>query len=159
VVETVHASLHLSFGLTTFHVFLHFVVVVIFVIRFFVMEPDAMAVLGFPSDMDPTSKEVQDSPRFKAHSKFFVELLDRALDMIGPAHDVLTDILDELGQSHSKMGVKPQFFPALGVALIELLGESLPKDIFTDDVKAAWVEVYTALSSDMIRSVMKANSQ
>jgi hypothetical protein len=33
------------------------------------------------------------------------------------------------------------------------LGESLPSHVFNDNVKAAWVEVYSALSGDMIRAL------
>jgi hemoglobin-like flavoprotein len=117
-----------------------------------------MIVLGFPATMDPNCEEVQKNKRFRAHSKYFVQLLDRALDMIGPADDVLTDILKELGRDHAKMGVKPIFFPALGTALIQVLEEELPATDFNERVKSAWVDVYTALSSDMIQSINAANS-
>lgn len=117
-----------------------------------------MIVLGFPSTMDPNSESVQKNKRFRSHSKYFVQLLDRALDMIGPADDVLTDILEELGKDHAKMGVKPTFFPALGIALLQVIEEELPPADFTEKVKAAWVEVYTALSSDIIKSITAANN-
>jgi hemoglobin-like flavoprotein len=116
-----------------------------------------MIVLGFPATMDPNCAEVQKNKRFRAHSKHFVQLIDRALDMIGPADDVLTDILEELGKDHAKMGVKPKFFPALGIALIQVFEEELPAADFTDKVKSSWVEVYSALSSDMIKSITAAN--
>lgn len=115
-----------------------------------------MPVLGFPKTMDPSCEKVQKSKRFVAHSKFFVQLLDRALDMLGPADDVLTDILMELGKDHKKMGVKPCFFAPLGSALIEILQEELPAKDFDDRTKDAWVEVYTALSNDIIQSIRSA---
>jgi hemoglobin-like flavoprotein len=115
-----------------------------------------MTVLGFPASMDPNSEEVKKNKRFRAHSKYFVQLLDRALDMIGPADDVLTEILEELGKSHAKMGVKPAFFPALGIALLQVLEEELPASDFNEKVKGCWVEIYTALSSDMIKSIKAA---
>ena len=65
--------------------------------RFFALQPDAQVVFGFPLSMD--AKAVQNSPRFGASSKFFLKMLDRSLDMIGPADDVLTDILQELGKA------------------------------------------------------------
>ena len=124
--------------------------------KFFVLEPEAMPVLGFPKTMDPTCEKIQASGRFRAHSKFFVQLLDRALDMIGPADDVLTDILHELGKDHKKMGVKPAFFAPLGTALIQVLEEELPESDFDDSIRNAWMEVYTALSSDLIQSITAA---
>jgi hemoglobin-like flavoprotein len=117
-----------------------------------------MIVLGFPSTMDPTSEEVQRNSRFRAHSKYFVQLIDRALDMLGPADDMLTDILEELGTKHATMGVKPIFFPALGMALIQVLEEELSSSDFGDNVKSSWVEVYSALSSDMIKSITAASN-
>jgi hemoglobin-like flavoprotein len=78
--------------------------------------------------------------------------------MIGPADDVLTDILEELGKDHAKMGVKPQFFPALGMALISVLEENLPAENFNEATKAAWIDVYNALSGDMIKSIRSATS-
>lgn len=77
--------------------------------------------------------------------------------MIGPADDVLTDILEELGRDHAKLGVKPTFFPALGMALIQVLEEELSAADFDEGVKSSWVQVYTALSSDMIKSITAAN--
>ena len=124
--------------------------------KFFTLEPEAMPVLGFPKTMDPTCEKIQSSGRFRAHSKFFVQLLDRALDMLGPADDVLTDILVELGKDHKKMGVKPTFFAPLGTALIQVLEEELPASDFDEDTKGAWMEVYTALSSDLIKSITSA---
>jgi hemoglobin-like flavoprotein len=126
--------------------------------RFFSLQPEAMIVLGFPATMDPNSEEVKKNKRFRAHAKYFVQLLDRALDMLGPADDVLTDILEELGRDHAKLGVKPTFFPALGMALIQVLEEELPVDDFNEKVKSAWLEIYSALSADMIKSITATNS-
>ncbi len=108
-------------------------------------------MFGFPKTM--SIADVKSSPRFHTSSKFFLRMLDRSLDMIGPADDVLSDILKELGKDHVKMGVKPQYFTALGTALLEVLEEFLPKADFDNDVKAAWVEVYTSLSNAMIQAM------
>jgi hemoglobin-like flavoprotein len=99
------------------------------------------------------SKVVQNHPRYDTASKILLKSFDRALDMIGPADEVVSDILKEVGISHGKMGVKPQYFSALGVALLDMLENNLSRADFDDDVKAAWVEVYTALSNDMIQAM------
>jgi hemoglobin-like flavoprotein len=101
--------------------------------------------------MDPTSAESLKSMRFIKHAKYFIQMIDKALSMLGPDIEILTEILLELGEKHVKYGVKPEYFPSMGRALIDTVGEELG-DYFTDAVKADWVEVYGALSYDMIRA-------
>jgi hypothetical protein len=47
-------------------------------------------------------------------------------------------------------------FPKHGRALIHSVESQLPADAFTRDVKDAWLEVYGALSYDMIRAQKEA---
>ena len=115
------------------------------------MEPSAKIIFGFNKDMDPNSDDVLNSPRFTKHAKYFIQMIDKALSMLGPDIEILTEILLELGEKHVKYGVKPEYFPSMGRALIDTVGEFLGDD-FTEDVKSDWVEVYGALSYDMIRA-------
>ncbi|KAG7357816.1 globin-like protein [Nitzschia inconspicua] len=86
------------------------------------------------------------------HAAFFIQMLDKAIGMIGPDIEMLTDILMELGKKHVSYGVLPQFFPSMGRSLIETLEETLGKDAFDVETKNCWTEVYGALSYDMIRA-------
>ena len=49
-------------------------------------------------------------------------------------------------------GVKPEYFPSMGRALIYAVEQQLGEEKFTRETKDAWVEVYGALSYDMIRA-------
>lgn len=71
--------------------------------------------------------------------------------MMGPDIELLTEILLELGQKHVRYGVKPEFFPSMGRALIDAVSSNLAEGDFNDTIKCDWVEVYGALSYDMIR--------
>jgi len=102
--------------------------------------------------MDVNCEKVLKSPRFVKHAKYFIQMIDKALSMLGPDIEILTEILMELGEKHVRYGVKPEYFPGMGRALIETVEEHLGKKDFTSDVKADWVEVYGALSYDMIRA-------
>ena len=120
--------------------------------RFFSLEPQAQLIFGFDASMDPTSDAVLKSSRFVKHAEYFIQMIDRALSMLGPDIELLTEILMELGEKHVRYGVKPEYFPSMGRALIDAVSSNLGKDVFTSDVKADWVEVYGALSYDMIRA-------
>lgn len=72
--------------------------------------------------------------------------------MLGPDIELLTEILLELGQKHVSYGVKPEYFPSMGRALIHAVQTVLDESRFPADVKDSWVEVYGALSYDMIRA-------
>lgn len=119
------------------------------------MEPEAKRIFGISADMDSESDEVMKSPRFLRHAKFIIQMIDRSLDMLGTDVDMLTEIIMELGEKHVRYGVKPTYFPSLGRALIDSIAIHLGEKKFTGAVKADWVEVYGALSYDMIRGQRK----
>jgi methyl-accepting chemotaxis protein len=114
--------------------------------------PQAKVLFGFPIDIDPTSPEVLTSKRFLMHAAYLIQMIDTALNMLGPDIELLTEIMTELGVKHVRYGVKPEMFPIMGDALIHTLEETLKADDFTEPIKEAWIEVYKALSQDMIRA-------
>lgn len=86
-----------------------------------------------------------------------MSMVDRAVGLLGPDIELLTEILLELGVKHERFGVKASYYVPMGQALIQMLEELLGKDkYFTDDVKDSWLEVYQALSYDMIRAKQAA---
>ena len=116
--------------------------------RLFELEPEAKVIFGFQQDMD-VSKELSKAPRFVKHAKYFIQMIDKALGMLGPDIELLTEILLDLGQKHVGYGVKPEYFPSMGRALIHAVKEQLG-DKFSDETKDAWVEVYGALSCTLL---------
>jgi hypothetical protein len=114
------------------------------------LEPEAKVIFGFDKNMD-VSDELTKAPRFIKHAKYFIQMIDKALGMLGPDIELLTEILLDLGAKHVGYGVKPEYFPSMGRALIFSVKAQLGEK-FSDEMKDAWVEVYGALSYDMIRA-------
>ena len=102
--------------------------------------------------MDPTSEEVLKNKRFVKHAQFFVQMIDRALAMLGPEIEMLTEIMMDLGAKHVRYGVRAEYFPAMGTALIQAVASVLGEENFTEEIRSDWLEVYGALSYDMIRA-------
>ena len=126
----------------------------LYTFRFFTSTPEAMAVFGFPKDLDPSSDDALNNPRFVKKAKWFIrvfiQMIERSLDMLGPDSELLTEILLELGQRHVRYGVDTTYYPAMGKVLIEVLDDVLDEKVFTPQVRKDWDEVYTALYTDMI---------
>ena len=120
--------------------------------KLFILEPEIQLVFGIPSSVDPRSDTILQNKRFVTHAQYFIEMIDRALGMLGPDIELLTEILFDLGRKHVKYGVKPEYFPSMGRALIETVGDNLSEDQFTEEIRADWLEIYSALSYDMIRA-------
>lgn len=78
--------------------------------------------------------------------------------MLGPDIEILTEILMELGEKHVRFGVKAEYFPCMGRALIDTIAEELGPS-FTTDMKADWNEVYGAMAYDMIRAQKRAKKK
>ncbi|KAG7351702.1 globin-like protein [Nitzschia inconspicua] len=119
-------------------------------LKFFNLEPEAKIIFGFKDNND--LEDLAKSRRFIKHAKYFIQMIDKALGMLGPDIELLTEILLELGQKHVSYGVRPEYFPSMGRALIHAIQSILDESRFTPDVKDSWVEVYGALSYDMIRA-------
>jgi hypothetical protein len=85
-------------------------------------------------------------------------MLDTSLNMLGPDIELLTDIMTKLGDQHVRYGVKPEMFPIMGDALIHTFKTILKAD-FTEPIKEAWLQTYSALSQDMLRAQVKAKTR
>jgi hemoglobin-like flavoprotein len=115
------------------------------------LEPGAKRIFGFSKNFDTNLEANRKSPRFVKHAKYFVQMIDKALGMLGPDIELLTEILMDLGANHASYGVQPEYFVSMGRALLASIKEQLGDGVYTEEVKDAWVEVYGALSYDMIR--------
>lgn len=120
--------------------------------KLFVQCPQAKILFGFPIDVDANSPEVLNSKRFLMHASYLIQMIDTALNMLGPDIELLTEIMLELGSKHVRYGVKPEMFPIMGECLIATLEETLAEGAINASAKQAWIETYDALSGDMIRA-------
>ncbi len=68
--------------------------------------------------------------------------------------DEILPTVRALGERHAGFGVTPAHYETVGEALIWTLEQGLT-DTFTSEVRAAWVEVYGALSSVMQAAAAK----
>jgi hemoglobin-like flavoprotein len=81
----------------------------------------------------------------------------KLMQMIGAAVGKLNDleslvpILQNLAQRHVQYGVQNSHYDTVGVALLKTLEQGLGT-AFTNDVKAAWAEVYGIVADVMIKS-------
>jgi hypothetical protein len=113
------------------------------------LEPSAKEVFSF-GHSEELNEDFYKSPRLIKHAKYFIQMVDRALSLLGPDIELLTEILEDLGKKHARFGVTPSMFPPMGMALLATVKELLG-DKYTPEVKMAWLEVYHAFSYDMIR--------
>jgi hemoglobin-like flavoprotein len=97
-------------------------------------------------ELDPELK-----PLFKGDMK---EQGKKLMVMINTAVNGLDDLeaivpaVQDLGKRHVGYGVKDKDYDTVGTALIGTLAIGLD-EFFTDDVKEAWVTVYTVLATTM----------
>ena len=127
--------------------------------RFFAEEPQAKVIFGMSESMDTNSDEILKNPRFVKHAVYFIQMIDRALGMLGPNTEILTEIMLDLGEKHVRYGVKPEYFASMGRALIHAVASNLDKENFTEEIKADWHEGYGALSYDMIRGQRRLSAK
>ena len=66
--------------------------------------------------------------------------------------------IEALGRRHLAYGVKNQHYAVVGESLLGALAERLGED-FTDEVRAAWTEVYGLLADTMKEAATRAESE
>lgn len=65
--------------------------------------------------------------------------------------------LAKLGARHVSYGVRDEHYATVGAALMKTLQQSLG-DAFTDDVRAAWAELYASLAGTMMKASREAST-
>ena len=77
--------------------------------------------------------------------------MDKAVGMLkDPSLDPLIEILKDLGVRHAEYEAKKEHYELVGKALLMTLEQALA-EVFTDDARYAWEEIYKILSGAMIQ--------
>jgi hemoglobin-like flavoprotein len=117
----------------------------------FVTCPEAKPLFGFAKNV-PLA-EIRESKRLLIHASFIVEMIEKALDMLGGDDKELTDFMTDLGKKHIAYGVKPEYMPLMQQSIVHMLKSMLnEKNGFTEKDEKAWQAVLSALVADMTRA-------
>jgi hemoglobin-like flavoprotein len=103
--------------------------------RFFELAPDAEGL--FRSDMERQHLKLMD----------MIAAIVRTLDK----REMFQSIISYSGRQHAQFGAKPLHFAAFGDALIWSLEQQFGVS-FTPEMKKAWIKLYDAVQSEMIRA-------
>lgn len=97
-------------------------------------------------ELDPSVKPMF-STDIKVQGKKLMSTITLAVKGLDDL-DKLVPVVQKLGRDHVSYGVKDEHYDTVGNALIWTLGQGLGES-FTDDLKNAWLEVYTILATTM----------
>jgi hemoglobin-like flavoprotein len=103
--------------------------------RFFELAPDAQGL--FPGDMERQHLKLMDA----------IAAIVGALDQ----RELFQSIIVQSGRQHAQFGVKSSHFDAFGDALIWGLEQEFGA-AFTPELKEAWMTLYRAVQSEMMRA-------
>lgn len=118
-------------------------------IRIFEIAPGAKALFKFAEGYDDNDEDLYSDPRFLTHARRVVNMLDVAINMLGPDLGPVTHALHVLGAKHVGYGVLPEHYPIVGEALLSTLETALGNE-WTPKVKNGWTAVYGFVSTSMI---------
>jgi hemoglobin-like flavoprotein len=104
--------------------------------------------------------EIRESKRLLIHASFIVEMIEKALEMLGGDDKELTDFMTDLGRKHIAYGVKPEYMPRMQQSIVLMLKSMLTeKNGFTEKDEKAWQAVLSALVADMTRAQREVEMQ
>ncbi len=97
-------------------------------------------------ELDPELKSLFKGD-MKDQGKKLMAMINTAVNGLNNL-DAIVPAVQDLGKRHVAYGVAAKDYDTVGTALISTLEIGLDK-AFTDDVRAAWVTVYTVLATTM----------
>ena len=97
-------------------------------------------------ELDPSLKDLFKGD-MKSQGQKLMVMINTAVNSLDRLDDVVPAV-EALGERHVGYGVKDEDYDTVGEALIWTLATGLG-DAFTDEVKSAWVDVYTLLADTM----------
>ena len=82
-----------------------------------------------------------------------LKLMDTIAAIVGALdkREMFQSIISHSGRQHAQFGAKPLHFAAFGDALIWSLEQQFGAE-FTPEMKDAWITLYDAVQSEMIRA-------
>lgn len=97
-------------------------------------------------------------PLFKenpeAQAQKLIALITFAVHKLNTINEIVNDV-KSLGKRHKNYNVKPEHYAIVAEALLWTLEKAL-QDKWNEEMKEAWVTVYTLLSSTMISAAQEA---
>lgn len=111
----------------------------VFYNRLFEIEPDLRGM--FPSDLTEQKQKLMKTLGVA------VAGLERFSD--------LELVLKQLGKKHADYGVREEYYPIVGEALLWTLKNLLSAIDFDDQTEEAWIEMFEMISATMIRAARK----
>ena len=105
-------------------------------------------------EIAPDVKPMFSKSNMPEQSKKLLTMLSYIIAKLDKLEDILDDVA-KLAQRHESYGVKAAHYTAVGAALLWTLEQGLGKQ-WNEELKAAWVDVYTILSGAMINAAKVA---
>jgi len=97
--------------------------------------------------------EVAMSKRVLVHATFIIEMVEKALTMLGKDEVELKSFMEELGRKHIIYGVKPEHMPHMSDSIVHMLNEVLGgMGAFSAEEEDAWKKVLAALVANMTKA-------
>lgn len=118
---------------------------------YLITQSDEVGLLFYDKlfELDPTLKPMFHNDMEKQIQKL-MDMITFMVTRLQKLTDIENDI-DALALRHVKYGVRYEHYQIMGNALLWALQNSLG-DLWDDDTKAAWTELYNFLALSMIRS-------
>ena len=117
------------------------------------LEPRMKSVFGLAKRFDAKTVQGLAKMAMLVHSKHILSMIDNAIGLIGPDHEMLTELLKSTGKRHAQRGVKIQFIPYMSKAVITAL-KTIMGDQWSDKLEDAWEIVMDELCEDVIVSIV-----
>lgn len=98
-------------------------------------------------EIDPSARPLFANTDMNKQRDKFLDTLELVVKHVGQL-DEITPKLEELGRSHVRYGVEDHHYDSVASALLWALQQGLG-DVFTDDVRDAWIYTYTRIAAPM----------
>lgn len=113
--------------------------------------PEAKPLFGLNIDMP--DHEVAMSKRVLVHASFIIEMVEKALTMLGKNEKDLQSFMEELGRKHIIYQVTPEHMPHMSESIVHMLNEVLGEmGAFSKEEEEAWKKVLAALVANMTKA-------
>ena len=120
----------------------------------FEVAPDAWTVFPWGKG-DTKDHEMFKNPQFLRFARRFTEMLDMAIDMLGPDMELVEEQLTSIGIMHTSVGVTPKHYPLMGASLIDTLDTKLGPEVFTQKHRDAWTATFSFMSTTMMQGAFE----